>query len=157
MARPSKKETDAVAAAEQAAKNARVMEKLEGKGISDLIDLLLDFREATAEEVKKMKLKVDRGNAMMGLIEAVLMKKMKDAGTETGSGTKGSAYYQTKTFCGVSDWDALLPWIVEHENHNFLKKDVAKSAVEEYMEANEGALPPGVRWDSEKEIVIRKK
>lgn len=157
MARPSKKETDAVAAAEEAARTAKVMAKFEGKGISELIDLLLDFREATAEETKKMKIKIERGNKMMSLIEAVLMKKMKDAGTDTGSGSKGSAYYQLKTFCGVADWDALLPWIAEGENYQFLKKDVAKSAVEEYMQANDGELPPGVRWDEEKEIVIRKK
>lgn len=46
---------------------------------------------------------------------------------------------------------------LEHADFQFLNKAVNKTATKEYMEANNGALPPGIKYGSEIVIQIRKK
>jgi hypothetical protein len=150
-------EAEARAAAEKLEQvAAKQMARFKGMAISDLIDLYMSFRTALEDEAKILKAKIDKGKAIMDRVEAALNLKMKDAGTDTASSEKGTAFFTTKTYCGVADWDELLPFILDGNTH-FLKKDVAKSAVEEYMTENENELPPGVKWTEEKAIQIRKK
>jgi len=159
-----KQEAKALAEAEARAEAERLeqiaakqMGRFKAMEMGELVDLYMTFRSAIEEETKVLKAKIEKGNAIMGRVEAALMLKMKDAKTDNVASAKGTAYFTTKTFCGVADWDALLPFIVDEGNTHFLKKDVAKSAVEEYMAEHEGELPPGVKWTEEKVIQIRKK
>ena len=53
------------------------------------------------------------------------------------------AYLTTKTFTKGKDWDALWKYIEESGNLDLLQRRLSSRAVQEYMDANEGELPPG--------------
>jgi len=133
-----------------------VAASLKAMGIDILIDKYIQMRDAVDEETNKFKSKIKDATDVADLIEAVLMEKMDQTGLQSGSSTSGTAYFADKTMCGVGDWDELLPFIMQG-NPQFLNKAVNKTAVKEYMEENDGALPPGVRWDVERVLQIRKK
>lgn len=52
-------------------------------------------------------------------------------------------------------WDTILAHIRLEGNWHFLKKDVAKAAVEEFLEAT-GAVPTGIKWETFKKVMFRK-
>ena len=133
-----------------------VAASLKAMGIDILIDKYIQMRDAVDEETNKFKSKIKDATDVADLIEAVLMEKMDQTGLQSGSSTSGTAYFADKTMCGVGVWDELLPFIMQG-NPQFLNKAVNKTAVKEYMEENDGALPPGVRWDVERVLQIRKK
>lgn len=90
------------------------------------------------------------------LIEAALLKMMQETGSEnlTVKGT-GMAYLTTKTFTKGKDWDALWKYIEESGNLDLLQRRLSSRAVQEYMDANEGELPPGVDVSQERAVVVR--
>ena len=92
----------------------------------------------------------------LALIEAALMKMMQESGSEnlTIKGV-GMAYQTTKTFASGKDWDALWKYIEESGNLDLLQRRLSKRAVQEYMDANEGELPPGVDVSQERAVVVR--
>ncbi len=92
----------------------------------------------------------------LGLIEAALMKKMEAAGSESLT-VKGvaMAYLTTKTFTRAKDWQAVWDYIEESGNIDLLQRRLSTKAVQEFVEANEGDLPPGVDVSQERAVVVR--
>jgi len=86
------------------------------------------------------------------------------------------AYFQTGTRAGVSEFEQVLDFIVaapalpgfeEHwdtikqhiraeGNWNLLNRAVNKTAVSEHVEANNGAPPPGVKYETYRDLQWRK-
>lgn len=132
-----------------------VLAHLSGLKLSDLIDKFITIRDAIDAENNKHKARIKDGVDTMELIESVLMGKMTEVGMESASSESGTVYFTTSTRCGVGDWDELLPFIIDG-NPQLLNKAVNKTAVKEYMDEH-GALPPGVKWDEERVIQIRKR
>ena len=94
--------------------------------------------------------------ANMAQVEVALMRMMKEVGSDNLK-IKGlaQAYLTTKTFAGAKDWDALWKYIEESGNLDLLQRRISKKAVLEYMEANDGDLPPGVNVTTERAVVVR--
>lgn len=136
--------------------NKEAVEGLKEKKISELIDQYITLRDAVDEETNKLKSRLKTATEVMTCIEACLLEKMEVAGVESSSSKAGTVFFTTSTRCGVGDWDELLPFIIDG-NAQLLNKAVNKTAVKEYMDEHEGALPPGVNWAEEKALQIRKK
>lgn len=134
---------------------AAVLAHLGNMKLSDLIDKFIAIRDAVDAENNRFKAKMRDANDTMELIESVLMKRMQEIGVESTSSNSGTVFFTTQTRCGVADWDELLPFILQG-NPQLLNKAVNKTAVKEYMDAH-GELPPGVKWDEERVVQIRKK
>lgn len=134
---------------------AKVMSALVADGINSLIDKYIATRDAVEDANNQHKNRIKDGVELLDLIEAVLQKKMQEAGVDTAGSTRGTVFYSTVTRCGVADWDQLLP--VALTNPQLLNKAVNKTAVVEWMEQNDGVPPPGVKWDEDRQLAIRKK
>lgn len=136
--------------------NKEAVDGLKEKKISELIDQYITLRDAVDEETNKLKTRLKTAVEVMNCIEACLLEKLDVAGVESSSSKEGTVFFTTSTRCGVGDWDELLPFIMDG-NPQLLNKAVNKTAVKEFMDENEGALPPGVNWGEERVIQIRKK
>jgi hypothetical protein len=134
---------------------AKALAALEAEGINSLIDKYITTRDAVEMANSQHKNRIKDGTELMDLIEAVLQKKMQEAGVDTAGSQRGTVFYSPVTRCGVADWDQLLP--VALANPQLLNKAVNKTAVVEWMENNDGVPPPGVRWDEERQLAVRKK
>ena len=89
-------------------------------------------------------------------LEAKLLKHMHDTKSESIRTAGGTAYRSHRNYDKISDWDAFLNFVREHEYWHFLFKRVSGSAVSDYLE-NEEALPPGVSRTVNATINIRRK
>ena len=55
----------------------------------------------------------------------------------------------------MQDFDTFMAFVRENNAENFLKKDVNKTAVMEYVKEH-GTPPPGVNMTSRREVQIRR-
>jgi hypothetical protein len=68
----------------------------------------------------------------------------------------GMAFFGSWTRASVKDVDALFPWLVANDMMHMLTKAISKEAVKDYMDANNGTLPPGVEWSAGRQVNFRK-
>jgi len=93
---------------------------------------------------------------VLSIIEVALMKLMKKVGSENLKiKGVGQAYMTPKTFYSGKDWDSLWKYIEESGNLALLQRRLSSTAVKEYIESNDGDLPPGVNANTEKTVVVR--
>ena len=130
---------------------------LREKGDGELMSLYIKLRDRIDAEAKAFKQEAAKRVALLTQIEGVLLERLQERGTTNTASQDAVAFIEESTFCGVSDWDALLDYIMSEEQIQFLNHAVNKSAVAEYMRENDGDLPPGVKWTVEKSLKIRRK
>ena len=121
-----------------------------------MLGAYMKIRDARGELKRTFEEKDGELKRKHALIEAGLMKMMQESGSEnlTVRGI-GMAYLTTKTFTKGKDWDALWKYIEESGNLDLLQRRLSSRAVQEYMDANEGELPPGVDVSQERAVVVR--
>ena len=61
----------------------------------------------------------------------------------------GTAFPVTQTRVKCTDRDAFLDFVFNANAREFLTAHIAKEAVKQFMETNEGQVPPGVGVDTE--------
>lgn len=103
-------------------------------------DRRTEIKKAFDEQYNDLGSKLDR-------LEAELLRFMQDNKSEAIKTTFGTVYRQEEVKPSCSDWSALDAWEKANPDINasdILEKRVSKKFITEYMEANDGALPPGV-------------
>lgn len=98
---------------------------------------------------KKLRAQQDR-------LGAVMLKALNDDGSESVRTKDGTFYRQVEVTPRGEDWGALYDWIKEHDAFDFLERRIKKTAVAEYMEEHNGAIPPGVSVFREYVVRVRK-
>lgn len=89
-------------------------------------------------------------------IEAVMLKNLSESGVESARTEHGTFYRQKDTIPQGSDWDAFYSWVAENDAFEALERRIKKTFINEYMEENDGATPPGVSVHSRYVIRVRK-
>lgn len=87
------------------------------------------------------------------MIEAALLNELNTLNADSMKTPAGTFYRQEEMRPSGSDWDAFYRWVKENDAFEFLEKRITKTAVKEYMELNDGAMPPGV--SVHREFVVR--
>jgi hypothetical protein len=124
-----------------------------------LARLLGAHRTITAEKSAAKRTFTEQENQLkhkLELIEVALHKLLNESGSDNLKITGlAMAYLTTKVFVSAKDWDAVWKYIEESGNLDLLQRRLAKNAVLEYIEANDGDLPPGVTVTRERAVVVR--
>lgn len=126
------------------------------EGVDDLVDEFIDLRDAKEASAALHKARDAGLTARMDAIEAELLKRMSEGGMQSVGTKRGTAMMQQKTSAKVGDWEEVLKYAVGG-NLDLLGKHVSKEAVKAYMEANDGATPPGVEWFVTPSLSVRRK
>ena len=93
---------------------------------------------------------------VMDAIEVHVHRLLNEAGEQSRSTKFGTAFKEKVTTAKCSNWDNLLAFIVENKAWQYLKRDVNKTAVEEYVAAN-GVPPPGVDRQQFEKVKFKRK
>lgn len=102
-------------------------------------------KEDTALEEDQHKLKV----LMLELLNAT--------GAKSINTDYGTVYRSEKVKPSAADWTAIYGWIAENpERFELLEKRLKSTFVKDFMEENEGAVPPGVNVHREFEVSVRR-
>ena len=142
-----------------------------------LISVYLQMRDDIAAKDKAAKEAKSSIVDSMNMIEDELYKRLKKEKLTTFSTDAGTAFETTNDYVGIEEFDDFLGFLISSiltaaglpptpatlkqvlaaADLQFLNKAVNKTAVKDFMEENEGKLPPGIKYTKEIVIQIRKK
>lgn len=89
-------------------------------------------------------------------LEAEMLRFLQANNTDSVRTESGTFYRQEELTPSASDWDALYSWIAENDAFDALEKRIKKTFVKDYMETNDGAIPPGVSVYREYVVRVRR-
>lgn len=92
----------------------------------------------------------------MEQIEAQMLAVLNEGNIDSINTPAGTFYRQEDITPQGADWGAFYHWVRDNDAFDFLEKRIKKGAVKEYMEQNEGALPPGVSVFRKFEVRVRR-
>lgn len=122
----------------------------------DIFAKYLELREQKDKVEADAKAKKAALDADMGIIEAWLLNHFNSTGSTNIATDFATAFVKETDFANVQDWNLTVEFIKANGMWQMLKKDVNKTAVKEFIDAN-GVPPPGVNWGSKREVQIRRK
>ncbi len=93
--------------------------------------------------------------ADMERLEAWLLQKLGEAGTDTFKNESGTAYITETVRAGCGDWTLFWKWCADNHRVDMLEKRVASKAIQEYMEEH-NELPPGVTITTYRDVTVRR-
>ena len=115
--------------------------------IEKLTKAYIAIRDKRAEIKKAFDLEYTELGSKLDRLQAELLRFMQENKSEAIKTTFGTVYRQEEVKPSCSDWSALDAWEKANPDINasdILEKRVSKKFITEYMEAHEGALPPGI-------------
>jgi len=124
--------------------------------INELIGKYVAARDKKDELRSKYNEKVRMIDDYLTKIEGALLAAMEANGTESMRTEAGTAYISSQNSCTTADKEAFLKYIKDNQEWGLLDARPLKSAVEVYIETNDGELPPGINWRSESVVRIRR-
>lgn len=90
-------------------------------------------------------------------LKVLMLEILNSTGARSIATPSGTAYRSEKVKASASDWSALYGWIMEDpDRFEVLEKRVKPTFVKQFMDENEGAIPPGVNVHREYEVSVRR-
>lgn len=123
--------------------------------VDAIIEKYIALRDLKATKTAAHKKDLETIEAGLDRCEAFLLGTLQSMGVESIKSSLGTVYTTTRTTAGVADWDAILPWIQEHEHWAMLEKRVNKTFVESYRNEHND-LPPGINWREDRTVNVRR-
>lgn len=124
--------------------------------VNKLTKAYVRLRDAKLELKKKFDEEEAKFKAKLELLEAQMLKFLNESKLDSVKTPSGTFYRQEEITPTGSDWQAFYDWIKENDGFEFLERRIKKTAIKEYMDANEGGIPPGVSVYREFSVRVRR-
>lgn len=82
--------------------------------------------------------------------------RLNAVGSNSVATDAGTAFFKRNTRAKLIDWGALADHIRQTGEIDLLEHRVSKSSVEQYIKDTDGEAPPGVAWEVERVLNLRK-
>lgn len=92
----------------------------------------------------------------MNSLRAVMLGQLNAMGGKSIATVHGTVYRTEKLKPSAADWGAIWDWAKENDGFEIVEKRLKATFIKEYMEQNEGRLPPGVNAHREFEVAVRR-
>ena len=123
--------------------------------VSELVSKYIELRDKKAEIKAEYDLKVARIDEVMDKIENKFLQVFQETGMESIRTEFGTAFASSRTSCTVADKEIFMDYVVKNQEWPLLEVKPAKKAVEEFKTATD-ELPPGLNWNVERTVSIRR-
>ena len=120
-----------------------------------VVERYIQLRDKKERINTQAKAEIHEINGKMAKLEQYVQMKAKADGVNSFKTDKGTAYLKETPFASVSDWDAILAFVREHDLYHMLTKGVSKLAVKDYLD-HTNAVPPGVKYGTVVSVGVRK-
>lgn len=116
------------------------------RNLRDAEQLIMREAEAKAKELR------DKRERLEGEMLRILNDNNGE-GIRTASGT----FYRTEDVIpSGADWAAFYGWVKDNDAFDALERRIKKTFIADYMEANDGSVPPGVNVFRRYKVNVRK-
>jgi hypothetical protein len=102
------------------------------------------IRDAKLALSKKFKAEEKVLNEKLELVSNDMLRILNETRQDSARTSDGTVYKQKDILPRATEWLSFYEWIKLKNAFDFLERRIKKTAVKQYMEDNEGALPPGV-------------
>jgi len=123
--------------------------------VDEAIAAFLKLRNKKDSMEAELKQKTDAIAKIMTKLEQYLMVQASEQGVDSFKTEHGTAFIKEADYASVEDWDVVLEFIADKQAYEFLTKKVNKLAVREYIEENDGLMPPGMTYGVRRGIQVR--
>ena len=90
-------------------------------------------------------------------LDMLLLNLLNQQGAQSISTEHGTVYRSLKLKPSAADWGAIWDWIVaDPARGEIMEKRLKAAFIKQFMEDNDGAIPPGVNIHREYEVAVRK-
>ena len=124
---------------------------------NEIVQHYLALRDHKAKIDAEYKAQVADIDAQMKSAEAYLLNQLNQSGLDRMGTTSGTVLVSVKTMPGFEDREATINFIKMTGNVELLQARLSSTAVKDFMDANGGQLPPGVKVTTERTVQIRRK
>ena len=93
--------------------------------------------------------------ADMKKLDAFLLRKLNEVGSDTFRCDAGTAYIVVDVKTSCADWPTFWAWCAENKRVDMLEKRVSSKSVSEY-ETETGQLPPAINVLKERGVQVRR-
>lgn len=125
--------------------------------INAVVEHYITLRDHKAKLDAEHKARVGEIDAQMKNAETYLLGHMNETNQKNAGFTAGTVIVGEKTMPGFEDKTQTMQFIKETGNVELLQQRLSSTAVKEYMDNNNGQLPPGVKVVVERTVTIRRK
>lgn len=113
-----------------------------------------DARTVRRRAYEKDDLELEEGQKKL---KALMLQTLNDNGAKSIATDAGTAYRTEKIKPSAADWSAIHTWIMEDpERFELLERRLKSTFISDFMEANDGAIPPGINVHREYEVSVRR-
>lgn len=109
-----------------------------------IVSTYLKVRDAKTALVRAHEEEKAKLDSKLELLEQALLKFLNEHKMDSARAGAATFYKQEDIIPAGSDWDRFYKWVRKEDAFEALEKRIKKTFVKEYMEANDGAIPPGV-------------
>lgn len=121
----------------------------------DAIAKYIQLRDLKASEEAAHKERLKPLNEAMSKLEAFLLQRLNEAGSDSIKSKAGTAYKSTRTSVTIADKDVFVDFARRNGLDHLLDIRASKTGVEEYFKTEE-VLPPGINRTAEIVVNVRK-
>jgi hypothetical protein len=124
--------------------------------ISDAVEIYIKLRDKKAQLKSEFQDAVAPVQEKMDKLEAKFLEIMNTTGVDSLKTEHGTAYSSTRSSASVADKDVFFTFVKENNEWPLMEVRASSTAVKQFAEANEGELPPGINYNVERTINIRR-
>jgi phage host-nuclease inhibitor protein Gam len=124
--------------------------------LSEAVALYIKLRDQKAEAKAQYEASVAPLTEKMDKLEAKLLQAFDSTGVDSVKTEFGTAYTSTRTTASVADRDAFMDFVKAKEEWSLLEVRASKTAVEQFVAANDSQVPPGVNLRVERVVNVRR-
>ena len=125
--------------------------------VDDLVLTFTRIRDARAELKREYEASDRKLSESMETVENELLRRAQEQGVDGFKTASGSTYTTETQHLSIKDDDAWVRFLKEENDPSYLERRPSLRRVKEYMDANDGKIPPGLNMFREKHMRVRAK
>lgn len=130
---------------------------MDPNALRGLIELYIKLRDKKAEIKKQQEEVVRQYTDGMAQIENVLKAHLQEQGLNSVSCPAGTAYINRKRKATLVDKGAFTEFVISTSEFDLCDMSAKVEAVEDWFNANQGQLPPGVNFNVYETVNVQRK
>lgn len=126
-------------------------------GTDELVLAFARIRDARAELKRKYETADNELKQKLTTVENEMLRRAQEQGVDGFKTEYGTTYQSETQHISIADDDEWVSFLKEENDPSYLERRPALGRIKEYMEANGGKLPPGIKMYRELHMRVRAK
>ena len=124
--------------------------------LSEAVEVYIKLRDKKGQMKAAFDAEVSPINDKLAKLEAKLMEVFNQTGMDSVKTEFGTAYTVNRSTASVADREIFMDYVEKNEEWSLLEVRVSKTAVEQFRDANDDEIPPGVNLRVERVVNVRR-